>query len=162
VQSRKIIRHTDVCGSAMIHRWKEICCEDSNSAKRELFSHITFLQTQCHGSYWQDPERLPGWLLIHGLQWEDGMVPYSMAKHLITMAIVDTEKNDDDDDEVFIYFIYEVFSKMWMAEGYVRKRSKKHHDYWNIGCRLQRYTIFNLNVNNTMRCGRYIKNYLCV
>jgi len=63
-----------------------------------------------------------------------------MAKYLIAMAVVDTKKNDDDDDEAFVY----VISKTWMAEGYPRKRSKKHHDYWNIRCRLQRYTIFNL------------------
>jgi len=44
----------------------------------------------------------------HGLQWEDGIVPYNLAKRLIAMAIVGTEKNvdeddDDNDDEVLIY-----------------------------------------------------------
>jgi len=33
------------------------------------------------------------------LQWEGGMVPYSMAKRLITMAVADTEEDDDDDDD---------------------------------------------------------------
>jgi len=32
----------------------------------------------------------------HGLQWKDRMISYSIAKRLITMAVVDTEKNDDD------------------------------------------------------------------
>jgi len=31
------------------------------------------------------------------------IIPYSMAKQLITMAIVDTEEDDDHDDEAPIY-----------------------------------------------------------
>jgi len=32
----------------------------------------------------------------HGLQWEDGMIPYSMVKHLITIAVIDTKDNDNN------------------------------------------------------------------
>jgi len=34
----------------------------------------------------------------HGLQWEAGMISYSMARHLITLAVVGTEN-----DDAFIY-----------------------------------------------------------
>jgi len=35
----------------------------------------------------------------HELQWEAGMIPYSMARHLITSAVVGTK---DDDALVYI------------------------------------------------------------
>jgi len=37
------------------------------------------------------------WLIEnrHGIQWEDGMVPYSMAKSLITKAVIGTTTTDD-------------------------------------------------------------------
>jgi len=31
----------------------------------------------------------------HGLQWEDGMILYSMAKRLITIVVIGAEKSDD-------------------------------------------------------------------
>jgi len=38
------------------------------------------------------------WLLEnrHGIQWEDGMVPYCMAKSLITKAVMGTTATDND------------------------------------------------------------------
>jgi len=37
----------------------------------------------------------------HGLQWEDRMIPYSMMKRLITMAVIGVKENDDN--EAFEY-----------------------------------------------------------
>jgi len=31
----------------------------------------------------------------HGLQWEDRMIPCSMAKRLIIMIVIDAEESDD-------------------------------------------------------------------
>jgi len=38
------------------------------------------------------------WLIEnhHGIQWEDGMVPYWMAKSLITKAVMGTTATNDD------------------------------------------------------------------
>jgi len=33
--------------------------------------------------------------LLHRLQWED-MIPYSMVKRLITIAVIGVEENDDN------------------------------------------------------------------
>jgi len=33
------------------------------------------------------------------IPWKDGMVPYSIIKRLIIMAIVSTKKDDDDDND---------------------------------------------------------------
>ncbi|KYN03591.1 hypothetical protein ALC62_05555, partial [Cyphomyrmex costatus] len=38
----------------------------------------------------------------HGLQWEDGMIPYSMTKRLITMAVIDAEWNGDNKAIVYV------------------------------------------------------------
>jgi len=32
----------------------------------------------------------------HGLQWQDRMIPYSMMKRLIAMAVIGVEENDDN------------------------------------------------------------------
>ncbi|KYN12206.1 hypothetical protein ALC57_15629 [Trachymyrmex cornetzi] len=38
----------------------------------------------------------------HGLQWEDGTIPYSMVKRLITMAVIGTEECDDNKTLVYV------------------------------------------------------------
>jgi len=38
----------------------------------------------------------------YGLQWEDEMIPYSMAKRLITMAVIGAEENDDNKALVYV------------------------------------------------------------
>jgi len=45
------------------------------------------------------------WLIEnrHGIQWEDGMVPYWMTGSLITKAVMGTTTTDDDDDDIVIY-----------------------------------------------------------
>ena len=32
----------------------------------------------------------------HGLHWKDGIIPYSMEKSLITLAVIGAEENDDN------------------------------------------------------------------
>jgi len=38
----------------------------------------------------------------HGLQWEDRMISYSMVKRLITMAVIDVGKNDDNKALIYV------------------------------------------------------------
>jgi len=60
---------------------------------RSVLSYYIF--APCHGIYLQNPTSFahPGWL-HYELQWEDGIVPYSIAKHLITSVMDDTEDDD--------------------------------------------------------------------
>ena len=78
-----------------IYRWKEIYCERSDDIEKRNHSLITFLHVPCYGISWQNPKKtvLPGW--VHGLQWEDRMIPYSMVKRLITMVVIGIEENDN-------------------------------------------------------------------
>jgi len=39
---------------------------------------------------------------LFGLPWKDRIVPYSMIKRLIIMAIVGTKDDDDDNDEALV------------------------------------------------------------
>jgi len=45
------------------------------------------------------------WLIenCHRIQLEDGMVPYCMARSLITKAVIGTTTTDDNDDGIVVY-----------------------------------------------------------
>jgi len=47
------------------------------------------------------------WLIEnrHGIQWEDGMVPYQTGRSLITMAVMGTTATDDDDDDNIVVYV---------------------------------------------------------
>jgi len=80
-------QHSWICKNSSLTRnlsWRKWRCWN-----RRPFSR-TFLRVPCHGNFWQDPTglALPDWLLIiDGLQWEDGIVPYNETKRLITTAV---------------------------------------------------------------------------
>jgi len=84
-----------------IHCWELVGRERSGSAEkgeRSLLLHfcpypwdlLTKFEKSC-----------ASWLIAnhHGLQWEAGMIPYTMARHLIISAVVGTE---DDDALVYV------------------------------------------------------------
>jgi len=70
------------------------------------------------------------------------MVPYSMTKRLITIAVTGTEENDDYDNEALIYVKELKKKKMWITEGHARKRNMGWHDYRDIGYQLRKCEIF--------------------
>jgi len=47
------------------------------------------------------------WLIEnrHGMQWENGIVPYWMARSLITKAVMGTTATDDDDDDDIVVYV---------------------------------------------------------
>jgi len=53
------------------------------------------------------------WLSAYhdGLQWEDGIIPYSMVKRLIMMTVIGAK--EDDDNKAFIY-IKECEKREWL------------------------------------------------
>jgi len=106
--SRRIIHYgrANVYGSARIHRWEEICREGSGSVeKRDRSLTLHFCEPISWDLLIESKKFYASWLIAnhHGLQWKDGMIPYSIAKRLITIAVTGTEKDDDDDNEALVY-----------------------------------------------------------
>jgi len=92
------------------------------------------------------------WLIAnHGLQWEAGMIPYSMARHLIISAVVDTE---DDDALVYVkgYQKREWLKDMLESNARDDIIETLDADYEETE------SLNNLDVINTMRRNKNVKN----
>jgi len=74
-------------------------------SKRDMFFLIIFLDAPYHDSLTKAESHQAMWLIEnrHGIQWEDGMVPYCMARSLITKAVMGTTTTNDDDDDIVVY-----------------------------------------------------------
>ncbi|KYN05846.1 hypothetical protein ALC62_03221 [Cyphomyrmex costatus] len=83
----------------------------------------------------------------HGLRWEDGMVPYSMAKRLITEAVT-------EDDEALVY-VKGLEKRQWLVDildcdnAIVETLDAHYEDVESLR---------NIDACNTIRCGRHAKN----
>ncbi|KYN22481.1 hypothetical protein ALC57_05117 [Trachymyrmex cornetzi] len=94
-------------------------------------------------------KRCATWLMInhHGLQWNDGMVPYCMARQLISEAVKGNSSA--------IVFVKGLEKRKWLNDiinndYIVNKSIDTHHE--NIK------SLENLDSNNTFRCGRHVKH----
>ncbi|KYM98822.1 hypothetical protein ALC62_10452, partial [Cyphomyrmex costatus] len=88
----------------------------------------------------------------HGLQWEDGMIPYSMTKRLITMAVIGAEWNGDNKA---IVYVKGREKRQWLADILDSDDltiETLDVDYEDIE------SLNNLDVTNTMRCVKHAKN----
>ena len=96
------------------------------------------------------------WLMAnhHGLQWEDGIVAYSMAKRLITTAVVEEE----DDKMQCIVYVKGCQKREWLANMLGDDARENliietlDADYDDIE------SLNNLDVKNTIRCEKHVKN----
>jgi len=63
-----------------------------------ILSHYIFASPYPWDLFTKFERSCASWLIAnhHGLQWEDGIIPYSRAKWLITTAVIGTEDNDDN------------------------------------------------------------------
>ncbi|KYN16368.1 hypothetical protein ALC57_11378 [Trachymyrmex cornetzi] len=87
----------------------------------------------------------------HGLQWEDGTIPYSMVKRLITMTVIGAEECDDNKALVYVK---ERKKREWLADILDSDNltiETLDADYKDID------SLNNLDVTNTMRCSRNAK-----
>src|SRR5580765_3034104 len=95
------------------------------------------------------------WLMVnhHELEWEDGTVAYSMAKQLITRAVV-----EDYDKRQCIVYVKGHEKREWLADILDDDARAKliiktlDADYDDIE------SLNNLNVKNTIRCGKHVKH----
>ncbi|KYN10283.1 hypothetical protein ALC57_17580, partial [Trachymyrmex cornetzi] len=88
----------------------------------------------------------------HGLQWEDGTIPYSMVKRLITMAVIGVEECDDNKALVYVKGREK---REWLVDILDSDNliiETLDADYKDID------SLHNLDITNTMRCGKHIKN----
>ncbi|KMQ88086.1 hypothetical protein RF55_12482 [Lasius niger] len=98
------------------------------------------------------------WLIRnhHGLQWEDGNVPYSFAQRLITSAVVGMMQEEEEEESSLVY-VKGHEKREWltdilddMGNGFIIETLDA--DYEDIE------SLNNLDVTNSMRCGKHVKN----
>jgi len=82
-----------------------------------VLSHYIFASAYPWNLLTKSERSCASWLIAnhHGLQWEAGIIPYSMARHLITSAVIDTE------DDVALVYVKGRRSKTKVIEGHARK-----------------------------------------
>ncbi|KAL6252193.1 hypothetical protein P5V15_015166 [Pogonomyrmex californicus] len=96
----------------------------------------------------------------HRLRWDDGTIPYSKAKSLITKAVHGTEEEDDDDDDDddsdAVVYVKGHEKRQWLwnlllddERVYIETLDA---DYENVD------SLNNLDADNTMRCGYHYTN----
>jgi len=58
------------------------------------------------------------WLIEnrHEIQWKNGMVPYCMARSLITKAVMGTTTTDDDDDDDIVVYVKRHEKREWLRD----------------------------------------------
>ncbi|KYN11289.1 hypothetical protein ALC57_16562, partial [Trachymyrmex cornetzi] len=122
--------------------------------KRAILSHYIFMCPMSWSFLTKSEKYCASWLSAyhHRLQWEDGMIPYTMVKRLITMAVIGMEENDDN--KALIY-VKGREKREWLAHVLDNDNltiETLDADYKDIDA------LHNLDVTNTMRCGKHIKN----
>jgi len=96
------------------------------------------------------------WLIEnhHGIQWKDGMVPYCMARSLITKAVMGTMTTDDNDDDIVYVKGHE--KREWLRDLFLDEAKE---DVENIEAHYEDIESLNkLVVMHTLRYQKYVKN----
>ncbi|KYN10777.1 hypothetical protein ALC57_17085, partial [Trachymyrmex cornetzi] len=122
--------------------------------KGATLSHYIFTYPMPWSFLTKSEKYCASWLSAyhHGLQWEDGMIPYTMVKRLITMAVIGVEENDDNKAVIYVKGREK---REWLADVLNNDNltiETLDADYKDID------SLHNLDVTNTMRCGKHIKN----
>lgn len=126
--------------------------------KGTVLTHYIFANPMPWNLLTKSEKSCASWLIAchHGLQWQDGMIPHSMAKRLITTAVFDTEENDDDEALIYI----KGYEKREWLKNMLDDDDKRNDavietldaDYEDVE------TLNNLDAVNTVRCGKHVKH----
>lgn len=119
-----------------------------------VLTHYIFTNSMPWNALTKSERSCVSWLTAyhHGLQWEDGVVQYPKAKHLISTAVYD--KNDDE----AIVYVKGHEKREWLKnilDVNVRNNviiETVDADYEDIE------SLNNLDTANTIRCAKHIKN----
>ncbi|KYN15785.1 hypothetical protein ALC57_11991 [Trachymyrmex cornetzi] len=127
-------------------------CEVAVLRKGAILSHYIFTCPMPWSFLTKSEKYCASWLSAyhHGLQWEDGMIPYTMVKRLITMAVIGVEENDDNKTLIYVKGHEK---REWQADVLDSDNltiETLDADYKDID------SLHNLDITNTI--GKYIKN----
>ena len=122
-----------------------------------ILAHYIFTYPMPWNLLTKSDKSCASWLIAnhHGLRWEDGNVSYSMAKRLITSAMLGIE---EDDEMSTLVYVKGCQKREWLVdllENYARENliiETLDADYKDIK------SLNNLDGTNTMRCGKHVKN----
>ncbi|KYN19362.1 hypothetical protein ALC57_08307 [Trachymyrmex cornetzi] len=91
------------------------------------------------------------WLIAyhHGLRWEDGRIPYSEAKRLITAAVFE--------DDAIVY-VKGLEKRTWLWNLLLDDERERVYIETLDAVYEDMESLINLDVANTMRCGQHVKN----
>lgn len=98
------------------------------------------------------------WLIghHHGLQWEDGNVPYSFARRLITRAVMGATEEEDGASPIVYVKGHE--KREWLAD-ILDDDARNDVIIETLDADYEDITSLNkLDVTNTMRCEKHLKN----
>jgi len=109
-----------------------------------VFSHYIFGYLYPWDLLSKSEKSCASWLTAkhHGLRWEDGMIPYYMAREFITKAVIDTKDNDNDDDDNNLIYVkryekesengYKICSRTMREKMSTSKISTHTTKIWNL------------------------------
>jgi len=95
------------------------------------------------------------WLIAnhHGLQWEDGIIPYSMAKRFITAAVIDTDDNNNN-----LVYVKGHEKRKWLRD-LLQDDAREDVYIENIDEHYEDIESLNkLDVIHTLRCQKHVTN----
>ncbi|KYN15986.1 hypothetical protein ALC57_11765 [Trachymyrmex cornetzi] len=128
--------------------------------RKAILSHYIFTCPMPWSFFTKLEKYCASWLSAYhyGFQWEDGMNPYSMVKHLITIVVIGVE---DSDDNKALVCVKGREKREWLTDVLDSDNltiETLDADYKDID------SLHNLDVTNTMMCKRlkrFHDNYLC-
>jgi len=95
------------------------------------------------------------WLIEnhHGIHWEDGIVPYEMAKSLITKAVMGTPATNDN----IIVYVKGREKREWLRDLLLDEARRVYVE--NIEAHYKDIESLNkLDITHTLRCQKHVKN----
>ncbi|CAL1685129.1 unnamed protein product [Lasius platythorax] len=128
-----------------------------------ILSHYFFACPVPWSMLIKSERRQASWLTQHhhGLQWEDGNVPYSMAQRVITTAIVGVNEklqlHEEDEEESSLVYVKGLEKREWLADivddavyGYIIEALDAAYD--DIPA------LNKLDPTYSLRCNKHVKN----